>query len=363
MVSARWIRWAGWALLPLVLVGLPTPGLSQVEKLVPGGTPRHQDSATALRVEVLDGELLLDGQVTPLDSLHSAIAARCANSPPVLYRVSLPASLECRRVEAILAAIGAGHKAEGKAAQYNYVPILLGLVGGHDLDAVAITMPTPGYRHMAFKVADARVIDITEPGVILVDGARCEPEDLSGRLPWLRFSSDGAVQRFPLEWVHIAAQATAPFSALYEVIRASRQAEVEHLSLWGDCALIDPDSLDRRYPRQREASKPPTKSSGGMQVDYFGFDEPPMPIFRMQPQYPDSALQAKLGGKVRIFLLINEFGEVFKAQSVQADGPQCLVDAALRAGRQWRFLPGVHRLAPIETSCLVPFEFEAPPVH
>lgn len=359
-VRMGWGQRRAGCLALLYLAAVCTGAAAEVSS--PGGGVGPTDRSRVFRVEVGAGDsLLLDGQAVPWSALRASIAARSAESPPVIYRVMLPASLECACVEEILAAIGAEHKATGRAAQCAFAPVLLGLAGTDDLDAVAVTVPTRDYRFAPFKVADARVIDIVDSGESLVDGVPCHSAELPDRLSWLAFSSAGTARRFPVDWVYLAARNSAPFSALYAAVRASRHAEIEHLSLWDACALINPDSLAGRRPPERRAAEPPAEGAGcGL---FAAFDEPPSPIYRVYPDDPDPGSGSGLGGEVKVHLLINEFGEAYKAEPLHAEGPECLIEAALRAGRQWRFLPGRQRQIPTRTSIVIPFVFEAPHLH
>jgi len=355
MERAKWIRWAGSVLLPLILVGLPPSGLSQAENVVPGGTPRHQDSAAALRVEVVDGELLLDGWQTPFDSLRSAIAARCAESPPAIYRVMLPASLECHRVEGILAAIGGGHLAVGQAAQYAHAPVLLGLAGTDDLDAVAITIPMPAYRAMAYQAGTVRHVEIAQQGGLLVDGVACEWEQLPNRL-FQGPANEGTAPKLRTAWVYFAARGEAPFARLHEALCVARQAEVPCVSLCGSNALIDLEAPAGHRPAKQRVATPTGPKGGPRHID--GFNVLPEPFYRVDPVYPDSAAQLGLGGNVKLLLFVNEFGAVFNTLVLQATGPNCLSDAARAAAAQWRFLPSwPGEREPVKTTITIPFDF------
>ena len=58
---------------------------------------------------------------------------------------------------------------------------------------------------------------------------------------------------------------------------------------------------------------------------------------RVAPSYPQTARTARITGEVKVFLIINENGEVTKIQS--SDGPAVLRGAAESAARLWKFKP------------------------
>lgn len=74
---------------------------------------------------------------------------------------------------------------------------------------------------------------------------------------------------------------------------------------------------------------------------------------RVQPEYPDLARKMALSGAVKIEVTVAPNGTVRSARVV--GGHPVLAGAALDAARKWRFEP-----APIESSGVIEFKFEAP---
>lgn len=58
---------------------------------------------------------------------------------------------------------------------------------------------------------------------------------------------------------------------------------------------------------------------------------------KVDPAYPAEALRQRMGGKVKLHVVIGQAGNVESASIV--DGPAVLAEAALRAVRQWRYEP------------------------
>ncbi|NCC49758.1 MAG: energy transducer TonB, partial [Spartobacteria bacterium] len=69
-------------------------------------------------------------------------------------------------------------------------------------------------------------------------------------------------------------------------------------------------------------------------------DEPPRPLTRLKPIYPPQARMRRLEGWVELEFVVLADGTVDDIQRV-AEYPEALfTDSAIRAARQWRFIPG-----------------------
>lgn len=64
------------------------------------------------------------------------------------------------------------------------------------------------------------------------------------------------------------------------------------------------------------------------------------PIFNPPPDYPQEARRKKVQGIVLIRLFLNKLGRVDRAMPLPPRMDSLLEEAALKAIRQWRFLPG-----------------------
>jgi TonB family protein len=74
---------------------------------------------------------------------------------------------------------------------------------------------------------------------------------------------------------------------------------------------------------------------------YVAVDKNPVPLIMPQPEYPDEAKSAGIGGKVFIQILIDIDGHVVRADVAKSSGDQSLDDAAVAAAQQWKFSPAL----------------------
>jgi len=73
------------------------------------------------------------------------------------------------------------------------------------------------------------------------------------------------------------------------------------------------------------------------------------------PTYPATARSARIGGKVTVFLMVNEKGTVEAVQ--RTDGPEMLRRAAEDAARRWKFRPTIINGQPVRVSGFINFNF------
>jgi len=73
------------------------------------------------------------------------------------------------------------------------------------------------------------------------------------------------------------------------------------------------------------------------------------------PTYPPTARSARIGGKVTVFLMVNEKGTVEAVQ--RTDGPELLRRAAEDAARRWKFRPTIINGQPVRVSGFINFNF------
>lgn len=73
------------------------------------------------------------------------------------------------------------------------------------------------------------------------------------------------------------------------------------------------------------------------------------------PSYPAAARNARIGGRVTVYLLLDEKGEVAAVQ--RSDGPEMLRRAAEDAARRWRFHPTLVNGQPARVTGSVVFNF------
>lgn len=90
------------------------------------------------------------------------------------------------------------------------------------------------------------------------------------------------------------------------------------------------------------------------------WDDPPIPIGRINPVYPDFARRARMQGTVVLEVNVykdGSVGDIKVKRSIQA-GPGGLDEAAIAAVRATRFQPGKSGGVPVDTTVIVPVEFK-----
>ncbi len=94
--------------------------------------------------------------------------------------------------------------------------------------------------------------------------------------------------------------------------------------------------------------------------DFVPWDDPPVPIGRINPVYPDFAKRAGVQGTVMLEVDVYKDGTVGNIKvlrSVQG-GPGGLDEAAINAVRNIRFQPGKSSGNPVDTTVNIPVEFK-----
>jgi TonB family protein len=75
------------------------------------------------------------------------------------------------------------------------------------------------------------------------------------------------------------------------------------------------------------------------------FDDPPVLVMSVEPDYPELARQAELEGEVGLLIVVDETGRVERAKVVRS--VHGLDEAAVAAVLQWRFEPARQRDVPV----------------
>lgn len=94
-------------------------------------------------------------------------------------------------------------------------------------------------------------------------------------------------------------------------------------------------------------------------VEFTPYDDAPVPIGNISPEYPDFAKRAGVQGTVILEVEVYSdgvVGDIRVRRSVQA-GPGGLDEAAIAAVRRIRFQPGRSSGRPVDTLVIVPIEF------
>lgn len=104
----------------------------------------------------------------------------------------------------------------------------------------------------------------------------------------------------------------------------------------------DRDGVDTGQPSSNSTPAPDTVFHPGAEV------KPAVVVYRVEPEYPRSALTARMSGTVVLKCIVDKSGNVRDAEVVTSsfgafDGP------ALNALQRWRFSPGLFRGKPVDT--------------
>lgn len=95
--------------------------------------------------------------------------------------------------------------------------------------------------------------------------------------------------------------------------------------------------------------------SGGF--DLREVDTPPVPIRKVQPEFPDEARQMGISGRVVLRFLVKADGKVAKASVISARPEGVFNQSALEAIGEWRFKPGLYRGKPVAVWVELPVRF------
>lgn len=83
-------------------------------------------------------------------------------------------------------------------------------------------------------------------------------------------------------------------------------------------------------------------------------------LSRIEPAYPPEAVRQEIAGTVKLHAAIGRDGAV---QSVEANGPALLAEAAMSAVRRWRYKPTLLDGQAIEADEEIVFVFRLSPAN
>lgn len=123
-------------------------------------------------------------------------------------------------------------------------------------------------------------------------------------------------------------------------------------------AAIPADTLPRRHlgPDRPEPIAQFALEEEEEAVDFWMLEKRPLVQKRVLPQYPDSARQALVEGRIYVRLLLDQTGHVERI--AQITGPEIFHRVAAEAARQWEFTPAVQNDRPVKVWISLPFTFE-----
>lgn len=117
-------------------------------------------------------------------------------------------------------------------------------------------------------------------------------------------------------------------------------------------AVIAPTSFDRI---DNLPPPPPPPSEAGQA--FYAFDEAPVLIRYVAPQYPSLARQAGMEGTVLLQVVVGVDGKVESASVITSDVTPAMERAAIAAAMQFVFRPAKQRTVPVRASMAVPIRF------
>lgn len=89
--------------------------------------------------------------------------------------------------------------------------------------------------------------------------------------------------------------------------------------------------------------------------EFVAYEQPPAPIKKVEPEYPDLARKAGVEGRVFVKVLVDKEGRVKKA--VILSGPEIFHEPSIAAAMRWVFKPAIQRDKPIAVWVALPFLF------
>ncbi len=91
---------------------------------------------------------------------------------------------------------------------------------------------------------------------------------------------------------------------------------------------------------------------------FVAYDEPPMPVKKVSPAYPEIARKAGFEGRVIINILVDVDGKVKNAVVLKDVPNSGFGEAAVAAAKQWEFLPAIYQGKPIKVWTSQTFKFD-----
>jgi periplasmic protein TonB len=109
------------------------------------------------------------------------------------------------------------------------------------------------------------------------------------------------------------------------------------------------EEIETIGPTTLDLTKPPPVSREGTTPQFVVHEEEPIPLKRVEPEYPQFALNAGIEGAVTIRAEVFEDGTVGAVEVVRSlqSGPGGLDEAAITAVKQWKFIPAENQGKPV----------------
>jgi TonB family protein len=110
-----------------------------------------------------------------------------------------------------------------------------------------------------------------------------------------------------------------------------------------------------KYPSYNFPALPP--QPGGPRVEFVPYDEPPIPLKRIRPRYPEIAQEAGIEGTVVVQVFVDEKGKVKETVILKGIPNTGLDEAAIKAIRKVSFTPAKYRGKKVGVWISIPVNF------
>ena len=126
-----------------------------------------------------------------------------------------------------------------------------------------------------------------------------------------------------------------------------------HLFLVSLCLLLSASCAKRLEPGtltpEFEQQIPPPPSGDPKDTPiFFAYEKAPEVVYVVEPEYPKAALEDSIEGSVILIIVIDETGNILRAEVVRSTPPGLFDEAAITAVMQWRYKPATSRNVPIK---------------
>ncbi|MCD6101813.1 MAG: TonB family protein [Candidatus Cloacimonetes bacterium] len=119
------------------------------------------------------------------------------------------------------------------------------------------------------------------------------------------------------------------------------------------------EEIETIGPTTLDLTKPPPVTRIGTTPKFVIYEEEPIPIKKVWPEYSDFARQSGLEGTVVVQAEVFEDGTVGAVEIVKSlqSGPGGLDELAIEAVKQWKFIPAKNQGKPIAIWVTFPIKF------
>jgi len=119
----------------------------------------------------------------------------------------------------------------------------------------------------------------------------------------------------------------------------------------------DPSTVAPTIPPA--AGPRPARISGDSpeRAGFIPFDEKPVLIHSVTPDYPPLPRSAGIEGDVVLKVVIDRNGKVIDVSVIRSEASRALMDAAVAAAMQFRFRPAKQRMQPVRSTVVIPVRF------